>query len=189
MNVLLLKKIKKSPFDTVYARSKGVSTRMLSYYANSGLLVRLTYGIYAFPEKLSFDFEGLLNEKLIQAPQAVIGLRTALKLYDLTDEAPANIDLIVPKSNIPKKRIEDVKLHSVIDHLFNEGITKIRGIPVTTIERTIIDILRKNGTAKEGRSIIIEAQRKGIRINFSKLEHYATIFRVKLKFESIVVNL
>jgi predicted transcriptional regulator of viral defense system len=189
MNNTLLKKIKKSPFDTKYARAKGVSTRMLSYYTDLGALVRLAHGVYALADKLAFDFEDILKEKLIQAPQAVVGLRTALKLYDLTDEAPANIDLIVPKSNIPKKKMEDVKLHSIIDHLFHEGVTKIRGIPVTTIERTIIDILRKKGTPKEARTVIQEAQRKGLRINFSKLEHYATIFGVKLKFESIMENL
>lgn len=189
MNDSLLKKIKKSPFDAEYARAKGVSKRMLSHYVKNGNLVRLAYGIYALPDKLSFDFEGILKEKLSQAPQAIVGLRTALKLYDLTDEAPANVDLMVPKSNIPKKKMEDVKIHSVVDHLFKEGITKIRGIPVTTIERTIVDLLRKKGTPKEGRTIILEAQKKGVRINFSKLEHYATIFRVKSKFESIMVNM
>jgi len=96
---------------------------------------------------------------------------------------------MVPKSNIPKKKMDDVKIYSVVDHLFKEGITKIRGIPVTTIERTIVDLLRKKGTPKEGRTIILEAQKKGVRINFSKLEHYATIFRVKSKFESIMVNM
>lgn len=189
MDNSLLKKIKKSPFDAEYASTKGVSRRMLSYYVKAGRLVRLSYGVYAFSDKLGFDFEGIIKEKLIQAPQAVIGLKTALKLYDLTDEAPANIDLIVPESNVPKRKMDDVKLHSVKDHLFKEGITKIRGIPVTTLERTIIDILRKKGTPKEGRTIIVEAQKRGMRINFSKLEHYATIFRVKSKFESIMVNM
>ncbi len=56
MNDSLLKKIKKSPFDTEYARAKGVSKRMLSHYVKNGKLVRLAYGIYALPDKLSFDF-------------------------------------------------------------------------------------------------------------------------------------
>jgi predicted transcriptional regulator of viral defense system len=189
MDNSLLTKIKKSPFDSEYARAKGISRRMLSYYVKNGVLVRLAQGVYALADKLGFDFEDIIKEKLIQAPQAVIGLKTALKLYDLTEEAPANIDLMVPESNVPKKKMDDIKLHSVKDHLFEEGITKIRGIPVTTIERTIVDLLRKKGTPKEGRTIILEAQKKGIRINFSKLEHYATIFRVKSKFESIMVNL
>lgn len=189
MDNTILKKIKKSPFDSKYAKSKGVSTRMLSYYTGLGLLVRLAHGIYALPDKLAFGFEDILKEKLIQAPQAVVGLRTALRLYDLTDEAPAFIDLMVPKSNIPKKKMNDVKLHSVVDHLFNEGVTKIRGIPVTTLERTIIEILRKKGTQKEARTIIQEAQKKGLRINFSKLEHYAVLFGVKMKFENMMVNL
>ncbi len=189
MNSVLLAKLKKSPFDTAYATSMGVSGRMLSYFVEQKLLVRLTHGVYAFPEKLSLDFEDILKEKLLQAPQAVIGLKTALRLYDLTEEAPAKIDLIVPESNVPKKKMEDVKLHSVTDHLFNKGVTKIRGIPVTTLERTIVDILRKKGTPKEGRMIILEAQKKGHRINFSKLEHFATLFRIKSKLLSILVNL
>lgn len=189
MNDSLLKKIKKSPFDSEYAKMRGISRRMLSYYVQRGELLRLAHGVYALSDKLGFDFEDIIKEKLIQAPQAVIGLKTALRLYDLTEEAPANIDLMVPESNVPKKKMEDVKLHSVKDHLFKEGITKVRGIPVTTIERTIIDILRKKGTPKEGRTIIQEAQKKGLRINFSKLERYAILFRVKSKFESIMVNL
>lgn len=189
MDSALLKKLKKSPFDSAYANLKGVSGRMLSYFVDHGMLVRLSQGVYAFPERLSFDFESLVKEKLIQAPQAVIGMRSALKIYDLTDDAPETIDLMVPASNVPKKKMEDVKLHSVIDHLFSEGITKVRGIPTTTIERTIVDLLRKKGTPKDGRFIIQEAQRKGMRIDFSELERLSSVFRVRSKFMSIVVNL
>lgn len=189
MSSLLLKKLKKSPFDTAYATSKGVSGRMLSYFIKQGQLVRLAQGVYAFPDKLNFDFESLVREKLIQAPQAVIGMQSALRLYDLTEDAPTVIDLMVPASNVPKKKMEDVKLHSVIDHLFDEGLTKIGGIPTTTLERTVVDILRKKGTPKQGRDIIILAQKKGFRFNFSEFERLATIFKVKWKFMSIVVNL
>lgn len=189
MDGTLLKRLKKSPFDKAYATSKGVSGRMLSYFVGQGQLVRLAHGVYAFPEKLNFDFESLVKEKLIQAPQAVIGMKSALRLYDLTEEGPAVIDLMVPASNVPKKKMEDVKLHSVIDHLFEEGITKIGGIPATTLERTVVDILRKKGTPKQGRDIIVWAQKKGIKFNFSEFERLSTIFKIKWKFMNIVMNL
>ena len=55
--------------------------------------------MYAFPEHLSFDFESLIKENLKMIPQAILGLESALKLYDLTDEAPRDIHLIVPLSD------------------------------------------------------------------------------------------
>lgn len=67
-------------------------------------------------------------------------MKSALKLYGLTEDDPPAIDLMVPESNVPKKKMEDVKLHTVADHLFKEGLTKVRGISVTSLERTIVDI-------------------------------------------------
>jgi predicted transcriptional regulator of viral defense system len=185
----LLKKLKNSPFNVAYAQSRGVSSRMLIYYTKKGDLVRLSHGVYAFPSELSFDFESLVKEKMVQAPQGILGMNSALKLYGLTENDLPTIDLMVPEANIPKKKMEDVKLYSVADHLFNKGVTKVRGIKVTTIERTIVDILKRKGLAKDGRAIILEAQKKKIKINFGELERLATLFQVKSKFISIIDNL
>lgn len=96
---------------------------------------------------------------------------------------------MVPESNVPKKKMEDVKLHSVADHLFKEGLTKVRGIPVTSLERTIVDILKRKGLPKDGRVVILEAQRKNIKIDFGEIERLSTIFKVKSKFISLMENL
>lgn len=184
-----LKKIKETPFDVAYAKSKGVSERMLRYYMGKGLLVRLSHGVYAFPNSLGFDFESLVKEKMVQAPQGILGMNSALKLYGLTEEDLPFIDLMVPKNNVPKKKIEDVKLNQVMEHLFEEGVTSVRGIKVTTLERTIVDLLKRGGTPKDARVIIEEAQRKKIKINFKELERLATLFRVLSKFTSVVENL
>ena len=182
----LLKLLLKSPFDTNYAKTRGCSPRMLSYFEKKGKIIRLAYGVYSFPENLSLDLESLLREKLIQAPQAVIGMHTALKFYNLSDEAPSVIDLMVPESNIPKKKMTDVKLHSVKDHLLKRGVIKIRKIPITSLERTIIDILRKKGTIKEGVAIIHLAQKNGLKIDFSEIENLGILFRVKRKVLTIL---
>jgi predicted transcriptional regulator of viral defense system len=184
-----LNNLKKSPFDVSYAESKGVSERMLRYYLTKGLLVRLSHGVYAFSDSLSFDFESLVKEKMAQAPQGILGMNSALKLYGLTEDDLPFIDLMVPKTNIPKKKIEDVKIHQVMEHLFNEGMTKVRGIKVTTIERTIVDFMKRRGTPKDARIIIQEAQKKKIKINFRELERLAKLFHVKSKLTSLVENL
>ncbi len=189
MPVKLFNKIKKPSFSVSYALKKGVSQRMLLYYFKKGILIRLSHGVYAFPEKLEIDFESLVKEKLTQAPQGVLGMKSALKLYGLTEDDPPQIDLMVPESNVPKKKMEDVKLHSVADHLFKEGVFKVRGIPVTSLERTIVDILKRKGLPKDGRVIILEAQRKNIKIDFGEVERLSTLFKVKSKFISLMENL
>jgi len=185
----ILSKIKISPFSVNYAQSKGVSNRMLIHYASKGTLIRLSQGMYAFPDSLTFDFEGLTKEKLAQAPQGILGMNSALKMYGLTEDDLAEIEIMVPESNVPKKKMEDVKFYSVADHLFKEGISKVRGIKVTTIERTIVDILKRKGLAKDVREIIIKAQQKKIKINFSELKRLVLLFRVHSKFKSIIENL
>lgn len=185
----LLKLIEKSPFNTKYAKTRGCSPRMLSYFEKKGEIVRLAFGVYSFPENLAFDLESLIREKLIQAPQAIIGMYTALKFYNLTEESPSFIDLMVPESNIPKKKMTDVKLHSVKDHLLKKGVIKIRKIPITSLERTLIDILRKKGTIKEGIGIIHLAQKRGLKIDFSEIENLGILFRVKRKIKILLENI
>ena len=116
-------------------------------------------------------------------------MKSALKFYGLTEDDPAAIDLMVPETNVPKKKMEDVKLHTVTDHLFKEGLTKVRGVPVTTLERTIVDILKRKGLPKDGRVIVLEAQRKNIKVDFGEIERLATLFKVKSKFISLMENL
>ncbi len=189
MKSKLLKLIKKNKFNTSYARSKGVSPRMLSYYVQLGLLVRLAQGSYAFPDKLSFDFEGLVKEKLLQAPRAVVGLYSALKLYGITDESPQVIDLFIPETNVPKKKIEDVHFHTIKNHLYAEGLTKFKGIRITSLERTIVDVIRKQGTISQGLQILHEAQKKGFKIDFSEILRLGALFRVTQKTMGVVGRL
>ncbi len=185
----LIKKLKKSQFDTTYAITKGVSSRMLGHYVKKGLLVRLSHGIYAFPEDLSFDYVGMVQEKISQIPQGVLGLRSALKIYGLTEDSPENIDLFCPESNIPKRRISDVKIHSIKDHLHFEGATHVQGIPITTLERTLVDIMRKRGTTAQGFEILREARRKGIKIDLPEILRLGEKFRIKWKAMSLVGNI
>ena len=60
-NQLLFKLKEQGPFCIKQAKRKGISSRMLHYYAEKGVLIRLKHDLYAFPEHLSFDFESLVK--------------------------------------------------------------------------------------------------------------------------------
>lgn len=176
----------KGPFNLEQAKEMGISHRMLSYYVQKGMIEKIAHGVYAFPEDLSFEFNDLIKEKLKAVPQAVIGLETALKLYDLTDEAPATIDLIVPLSNVPKKKLEDIKIHQIKDELHKKDIKKINTIPVTSLERTLIELLRKRKSVSMVLQVLKTTQAKGVKVNLPKMKKMAKEFRVQGLFDKLM---
>lgn len=197
MSIESLKKIKSLYITVKRAKKEGVSARMLGHYVATKKLIRLSHGIYTFPENMRFDLEGLIIEKISVVPQGIVGLKTALRLYDLTEESPEEIDLIVPKTNVPKRKMKDVRLYQVKKELYDletERYKKIKITPksqsfqikITKIERTIIDLLRTNEPISSVLNMIKEAQRKNIMISFSKLKELSEIFRVKAKVKKLL---
>jgi predicted transcriptional regulator of viral defense system len=186
MKANVLKLIKKSRFSSAYAKSIGLTPRMLNYYVQKGALARLAHDLYALPEKLSFDFTDLVKEKVLQAPDAVIGGESALVLYGLTEQAPAVIDLYVSVKNVPKCQMEDVKLHRVQEHLLGEGVTQLKGIRLTSIERTVVDMLRKGGGLKQALETLSEARKKQMAFSLTEIERLGNLFRAKEKVRTLL---
>ena len=158
-----------------------VSPQILSYYVKKGRLKRMSQGVYAFKDSLGFDFYSVLKEKLTCAPQAVVGLESALKIYGLTDEVPDVIHLIVPLSNVPKRKLQDVQFYQMKDSLYKKHIKTIEGLPVSSFERTIIDLLRFGYSTSFVLSVIEESRRKNLSFNLGKIRKIAPVYRVKGK--------
>lgn len=68
-----------APFDLATLNSFGVSPKLAAYYAQSGWLVRLGHGVYAFPND-EFDISGALRFLQQRVPGLHIGGRSALAL-------------------------------------------------------------------------------------------------------------
>ena len=115
-------------------------------------------------------FISVLREKLICVPQAIVGLETALKLYGLTDEIPDKFHLIVPLSNVPKRKLKDVQFYQMKDSLYKKYIKMIEGFPVSSFERTIIDLFRFGYSTAFVLSVIKESRRKKISFNLGKIK-------------------
>ncbi|MBF0205860.1 MAG: type IV toxin-antitoxin system AbiEi family antitoxin domain-containing protein [Oligoflexia bacterium] len=183
LKIDILRKSKESTFTARDALKHKLSHQHLEYYLRKGVIQRIAHGVYLFADKQSVDFEFLIKEKLAAFPNAIVGLRTALRLYDLIEELPECIDLLVPSENTPKKKMEDVTLHRVKSCLLRKGITDMNGIPVTTLERTIIDLLRKKESLSFVLQVINEAKKKGLIIETTKLKKLAVGFRIKNSLE------
>ena len=168
-------------FTVKSARKYKISPQLLSYYVKKGHLKRISQGVYAFKDSLGFDFYSILKEKLISVPQAVVGLESALKIYGLTDEAPDVIHLIVPLSNVPKRKLQDVQFYQMKNSLYKKHIKIIKGLPVSSLERTIVDLFRFGYSTSFILSVIEESRRKKLSFNLGKIKKIAPVYRVKGK--------
>lgn len=85
---------------------------------------------------------------------------TALAVYGISDANPANIHVTAPKS----ARLRGESQTSVVDHhaeLASREITVFEGLPVTSIGRTIIDLLHSGGRLDLINQAITNAKHKG----------------------------
>ena len=182
----LKRKIPQGVFNVQQARKHKISPQLLSHYVKEHKLTRLSQGVYAFNDSLSFDFHSILKEKLACVPQAVIGLESALKVYGLTDETVPAVHLIVPVSNVPKRKLQDVQLYQMKDSLYKKHINIINRLPVSSIERTVVDLLRFGYSLSFVLSVLKECQKQRVPFNIGKIKRIAVPYRVKEKVKNLL---
>ncbi len=92
--------------------------------------------------------------------KAVLSHETALVVYGVSDANPASIQLTVPRTaRLRRERPKAVDLHYA--DLAPDEITIVEGLPVTTIARTIADLLESGGRVDLVRQAITGARKEG----------------------------
>ena len=119
-------------------------------------------------------------------PQGIIGFYTALRIHEVTEELPPEIDIIVPQENVPKRRLQGVRLHRVKGDIYKKGVIKISGIPVTSLERTIIDLLRDGKAIALILDVLREARAQNKPVSLSEIKRLSILFRVKEKVKRLL---
>ena len=127
-----------------------------------------------------------MKEKLACVPHGIVGLESALKLYGLTDETPDIFHLIVPLSNVPKRKIADVKFYRMKNNIYKKHTINIKELPVSSLERTIIDLLRFGYSISFVLSVIEDSKKKKIPISLGKVRKLASLYRVKGKVSRLM---
>jgi len=155
-------------FSSRQARQAGYSNALLSYHTKQGRFLRIRQGVYRlrhFPEQ---PYADLFTAWLVAGEQAVISHESALALYELTDLIPAEIHLTVPRS--ASRRRKGIRLHT--GRLGAEEITYRAGLPVTTLPRTLADLLRLGVERIWIKQAIRQALARGL-VSAEELRHYA----------------
>ncbi|MBC7532845.1 MAG: type IV toxin-antitoxin system AbiEi family antitoxin domain-containing protein [Oligoflexus sp.] len=181
-----LQKIQKSAFTLKDANKLGVSSRMLTYLVKKEKLVRISQGVYSLPENLSIDTVDLIYEALLSVPKGIIGYQTAIHLYDLSDDPAGLIHIVVPYDKTPKVKLEDVKFHRTRTPMRSIQTQTLKGLKVTSLEQTLVDLLKSKAPLGVLLEIIARARKKGMLIQIDKLQTIADRQRAKAKIRPLL---
>jgi hypothetical protein len=117
---------------------RGMSTRGISDWVRDGRLLRLHRGIYAYGHD-RLRIEGRwLAAVLACGPGAALSHRSAALLWEIRQSSSGLVDVTVPSQNGRCERV-GIRIHRSA-RLAADEVTAERGIPVTTLARTLLDL-------------------------------------------------
>lgn len=161
----------------------GVPRAQLSRLVAAGDLQRLARGLYALP-----DFQGTEHSALLtiakRAPHAVFCLLTALRLHELTTQAPFEIWIAIGnKEHAPRLDYPPLRVVRFASVTLTAGVQtrRVEGTPVrvTGVAKTVADCFKFRN--KIGLDVALEALRDARRLKKAtadELWRYARINRV-----------
>ena len=147
------------------ARQSGFTDSVLARLVQRGRIERTSRGVYRIPHfppgRFSQYLEAVLWVKANRGPQEVaISHATALSVYGISDASPDLIHITVPKSaRLRRQKPKGVVLHHI--DLTDKDIAVHEGIPLTTVGRTVHDLLKSGAKIDLIRQAISDARREG----------------------------
>ena len=161
----------------------GVARSALSRMVAAGKLARVARGLYALP-----DYQGGEHEALVtvakRAPGVVFCLLTALRIHDLTTQAPFEVWIAIGnKAHPPRLDYPPLRTMRFAEATLAAGVEtrKIDGVPVrvTGVAKTVADCFKFRN--KIGLDVALEALREARRTRKASAEElwrYARLNRV-----------
>jgi predicted transcriptional regulator of viral defense system len=145
-------------FTAQQARAVGFSWERLSSNVKNGKFLRVAHGIYRLSHFPGSPYEDLFVAWLRTGKDSVISHESALAIYDLADVLPSEVNVIVPRT--ASRRRTGIRLHT--SHLNPGDVTFREGLPLTTIERTMADVILSGLSYDEINKAIHEALQRGL---------------------------
>lgn len=165
--------------------SLGISKPIIQKFLNEGLIERVSYGLY-MDSKIFKDEYYILQKKY---PLVIFSYNTALHILNLTNRAPMQIDITVPRD---KKVRGNYNIHRVSKNYYNIGIIEALSpnsnpIKIYNAERCICDMLRIEGEFDlELQNRVLDYYFHSKDKDIDKLLEYAKIFNIYKKVNTIV---
>lgn len=153
---------------TAQAVAAGVDRTTLARLVDAGLLQSPTRGVYVVPAASPTHIDERAawlrlhprrpawQRQALEADGGVLSHRSAAKLHGLGDLISDGVDIIVPRRRTTRE--PHVRLRR--GTLTPPEVTVIDGLPVTTIERTILDLLAERTDGGHVGDVIADALRR-----------------------------
>ena len=162
---------------------RGLPTVALTRLVRQGLLHRVGRGLYALPDRPVSE-HGALAEVASRHPQAIVCLLSALRLHELTTQAPFEVWLAIPnKARAPRMDYPPLRIVRFSGAALTDGVEEhtVDGVPVrvTSVARTVADCFKFRN--KIGLDVALEALQeawRAKRVSMDELWRYATLCRV-----------
>lgn len=173
----------KGVLRTSQALALGIHPRTLYAMRDSGLLERLSRGLYRLAELPPLSNPDLTTAAL-KIPEGVICLLSALAFHELTTEIPRSVDVAVQKgSQRPRLKHPPLRVFWFSGPAWSEGVEtySVDEIPVQIYNpaKSVADIFKFRH--KLGLDVALEALKQYRRADYfdvNELLHYADICRV-----------
>ncbi len=146
------------------AAQAGIPRSTVSHHARpGGRLVHVARGLYRLRDFPSSPHEQIVAGWLRTPPSAdaVVSHESALDLDDLSDVIADEVHVTVPRAQ-RRKPIEGVVIHPTTFPVTKRERREVLGVPVTTVDRTIVDVLRSAGRTEQVEVAVAEALRRGL---------------------------
>jgi predicted transcriptional regulator of viral defense system len=144
-------------FTAQQARGVGFTWERLSDNAASGKFNRIQHGIYRLSHFPGSRFEDLFIAWLSGGVKSVISHESALAVYELSDQLPSVIHVILPRNSSRRKK--GFQIHTNL--LSSEEITWREGLRVTTVERTLVDVYSSGIALEQVELAVHQALQRG----------------------------
>ena len=163
--------------------ARGLSPSRVRDLTRQGRLIRLSRGLYAFPDRVVSE-HAALSEISIRHPAAVVCLLSALQFHGLTTQMPFEVWIaIANKARAPRIAYPPLRIVRFGGAALSAGLERhvIDGVAVqvTSVAKTVCDCFKYRN--KIGLDVALEALREawnGKRATADDLWRYAGICRV-----------
>lgn len=147
------------------ARAVGIVDSVLARMTRRGKLERVARGVYRIPyypsDRLSQYREAILWARASHGPESVaLSHETALGVYGISDVNPSRVHLTVPKSaRLRRRKPKWIVIHR--GTLSPSDITTHEALPVTTVAKSVVDVMEATGKSGLARQAIKDARKEG----------------------------
>ncbi len=133
----------------------GVAASTFEDWCRLGEVARVHRGVVVLTDAADVPERRIAAALLAAGTGAVAAGTTALFLHELLADAPERVGVLVPHHrrapNLDGVRVRRTR------HLDPIDVTEARGLPCTTVERTLLDHVREVGWGRDGTAVLLTA--------------------------------